>query len=145
MKDEEIIEDLATKLFNFYFEERNENELFDKINEFLIEKVQKDDLSLKKTYLDLFRAYVTYLARCCPISRNKQFYEKVSNLFEKGEILADPDLSLLASVSYQLIEYKNGVYVLSENRDSALKKFRHDFKYREERRNLPVAQIRKKD
>jgi len=145
LKETELIEELSTKLFNFYFGERNENELFDKINEVLIEKTSKDNLTLKETYLNLFRAYVTYLNSCRSISKNKELCEKVRMLFEEGEVAGGSDLLLLASASYELIQYNNGVYALTKKRDRALNKFRHDFRHRGKRRSLPVIQTRIKN
>lgn len=145
MKEEKLIVELATDLFNFYFNEKSENEIYDSYSGFTIEKESKGNLSLKETIFVLLRSYVAYLVQRSSISRDGNFYEKAKELFMHGETITDPNLSLLASCSYGLIEYRNGNYILSKHIFSVLNQFRYNPNLRREMKSLPTVRIKKED
>ncbi|MEM7825530.1 MAG: hypothetical protein QW412_01570 [Candidatus Aenigmatarchaeota archaeon] len=134
--EKEAIKKLSEILFNFYFEEKGSDEIYDKFSGKSIKKVMNKK-TLKEHYLEKFYALIKYFFNIFKLQRNVKVYEKIKSLFEFGEEDIDKELLVFASMSYGLIEYneKNNKLILSRRINQVLEKFI----YNKKKRTLKVA------
>lgn len=116
-------------LYNFYFEEKNENEISFKFDKIAVEKQSKDNITLREDIFNILNEYSTYLVNACyPSFKDHESNKTMERLFAYEAVMPDKHLSSIASISYGLIEYRNNAYMLSGDILHVLKNFRYDQK-----------------
>jgi len=134
---EELKKELANLMFNYYFKEKNENEIWIK-PDFEVKKYQRSASTLKDDIYSWIYTYLDFLMHSShSIFMNEKLTKELKKLFKYGEIPFVAGFGLLASHSYGLIEYRDRTYNLSNNIIGTLKKFRYDSKHRNQMKFLP--------
>ena len=144
MSKEEMIRDFTNLLFSCYFEERSENEIVVKFDNFIVKRESKNNVSLKDDICSLLRVYSRYLVnQFYDILSDKKFYKNLEKLLKNG--MSNENFGLMASGSYRLIGYKNGAYWRSRSIIPVLKEFRYNRKNMQVTRILPSFQALEED
>jgi len=142
---DELVNDLTNMLYNFYFEEKSENEIALKLTGKEVISIVKDPkggVTLKEDIHRILGEYSTSLVNAAYSAfNNLESYKKIKEMFVHEIVGSTPYLPSVASVSYGLIECNRKGWRLSGDIISVLKRFRYDPRSKLKSRAFPLMQV----